>query len=103
MPGALALLHHRTRLLVLLLVLSSAIRIAHFSEIADSPVASLHGWDQSDMGFFHEWGRQLAAGDWLTSTSLHPLHAWHVEVARQYFELRPGLRDELKAAIESGA
>ncbi|MDH5509359.1 MAG: glycosyltransferase family 39 protein [Nitrospinota bacterium] len=43
----------------------------------------------SDMFFFDQWGRELANGDWLTDQQLHPMHLWHMALAKRYFALRP--------------
>jgi 4-amino-4-deoxy-L-arabinose transferase-like glycosyltransferase len=69
--------------------LSIAIRLVYFSQAGHGALLALNSWDQSDMAFFDQWGRVVAAGDWLTDRPLHPQHAWHREIARLYFESHP--------------
>jgi len=58
-------------------MLSMLVRVVYFVELAPTPVASLHLYDQNDMNFFDQWAKVVASGDWLTDRSLHPLHTWH--------------------------
>ena len=50
---------------LLLLSLSAAARVACYRQLLDSPLAYQHRWDQSDMHFYDQWARDIAAGDWM--------------------------------------
>ena len=75
--------------LVALLALAVATRAVYFREIAASPLVDLHRWQESDMYFFDQWARHLAAGDWLQRVSLHPLLDWHRSLVEHWLALHP--------------
>ena len=39
--------------------------------------------------------RDLAADDWLQDRALHPLHGWHLDMARAYLSQHPGAADSI--------
>ena len=47
----------------LVVVVAVAIRVATYLDVADSAALHTHAWGQSDMHFFHSWGRDVAAGE----------------------------------------
>jgi 4-amino-4-deoxy-L-arabinose transferase-like glycosyltransferase len=86
----------RIGVVILLAAAAVLFRVAYFLEINGGPCSAWHRWDQSDLHFFDQWGRQIAGGDWLSKGTLHPFHEWHARVARTYFEARPGEEEELR-------
>lgn len=60
-------------------------RVAYFAQIDGGPCSQWQRWEDGDPNFFDQWGRRIAAGDWLTDGSFHPLHVWHKRVAWEYF------------------
>jgi len=81
-----ALLARNRRWIILgIILLSVAIRVAYFVELPDSPYNGSARFANTDMQFFDHWGREIAAGDWLGARPLHPLHNWHRQVASIYF------------------
>jgi 4-amino-4-deoxy-L-arabinose transferase-like glycosyltransferase len=60
-------------ILVLILLLAGASRTAWLLDLRDHPATTTHGWEASDMHFFHHWAGLIAGGDWLTDRVLHPL------------------------------
>lgn len=91
---------HRPGVLVAIVAVAALMRIGYFVEVSGGPLRVQHEAAESDMNFFHEWGRRLASGDWLTREPYHPLHAWHHGVAEAYFRERPEAETEL---IRAGA
>ena len=73
--------------------------MASLVELSATPLARMEQWRESDMHVYDEWGRAIAAGDWLSATVRVPMHSWHRGVAHQYFEDHP----EVRAAIEREA
>jgi 4-amino-4-deoxy-L-arabinose transferase-like glycosyltransferase len=59
------------------------------------------------MHYYDRWGRQLAAGDWLSRGIEVPMHPWHLEVARQHLAPRgvaspdPGMADNIDPGVAS--
>ncbi|HTF57080.1 MAG TPA: glycosyltransferase family 39 protein, partial [Planctomycetota bacterium] len=84
---------------VVILLAAAAIlfRVAYFIELNGGPCSAWHCWDQSDLHFFDQWGRQIAGGDWLSKGTLHPFHEWHGRVAKAYFESHPGEEERSRA------
>ena len=85
----------RGLVLAILLALSTLVRVVYFVQLSAGPYVHQHLWDQSDMHFFDEWGRRLAAGDWTGARPLHPHHGWQLDLARAELAARP----ELAAAL----
>jgi 4-amino-4-deoxy-L-arabinose transferase-like glycosyltransferase len=80
----------RRRGVLLLLVLAAALfRVVYFVQLTSGPCSAWHEWDQSDLHFFHQWGRSIADGDWLSRDAGHPHHGWHGQVARRHFQNHP--------------
>jgi len=73
----------------MVVLLSLMSRIIYFTQLNNTPCLVQHRWPQSDMNFFDQWARQIAAGDILSEHVGHPLHNWHQDVARQYWHLYP--------------
>ncbi|HET8645988.1 MAG TPA: glycosyltransferase family 39 protein, partial [Vicinamibacteria bacterium] len=66
-------------LLASVLAVGALVRAAYWAQVADGPLLHFHAWEQSDMHFFHEWGKRIAGGDLLAAP--RPYHRWHGEVA----------------------
>lgn len=73
-------------------------RVVYFAQIDGGPCSQWHRWEDGDPNFFDQWGRRLAAGDWMTDGSFHPLHGWHKRVAWEHFARHRTEEAELKAA-----
>lgn len=41
------------------------------------------------MHYFDAWGRQIAAGDWLSKSVAVPMHGWHVNLATEHLNRHP--------------
>lgn len=82
-----------------MVALAAVLRIVHAVQLAGTPVVELHRWTESDMSFFHAWGRRLAAGDWLGREPFHPLHGWHRDIAREHLATHRGVRAELAGEV----
>jgi 4-amino-4-deoxy-L-arabinose transferase-like glycosyltransferase len=77
-------------LLAAVLALAGGVRAANWAQVRDGSILYFHTWDQSDMHFFHEWGRRIAEGDLLSAP--RPYHRWHGEVALEvHRRQRPGV------------
>ncbi|MDH5510567.1 MAG: glycosyltransferase family 39 protein, partial [Nitrospinota bacterium] len=74
---------------IALVIAAVLLRALLFVEASDSPLMATHTNKQSDMFFFDHWGKEVAAGDWLTDQALHPMHFWHIDLAKRYFDMRP--------------
>ncbi len=70
-------------------LLSTAVNTVYFQQAKDTPLQSMHRWESSDMEFFDQSARYIAAGHWLCDTVLHPYHEWHNEFAKQHFAQYP--------------
>ena len=81
-----------------IVVVSVAIRIIYFVQLAPTPFLHLERWAQSDMHYYDAWARQIADGDWLSRTVPMPMHRWHHEVAQQFFADHPDERAAFDAA-----
>jgi Dolichyl-phosphate-mannose-protein mannosyltransferase len=69
---------------VAIAVLAVGLRVVYFVQLVPTPFAKLHQAPETDMHYYSDWGRQIAAGDWLSSTVAVPSHRWHRQVARIY-------------------
>ncbi|MDH5638186.1 MAG: glycosyltransferase family 39 protein [Nitrospinota bacterium] len=76
---------------IALVIAATLLRVILFVEANDSPLMASHTNKQSDMSFFDHWAKEVAAGDWLTDQALHPMHFWHIDLAKKYFALRPDM------------
>jgi hypothetical protein len=76
-------------ILVGLVAFSIAFRVAYVAQIDGGPCSQWHRWEDGDPNFFDQWGRRIAAGDWIGDGSFHPMHGWHKRVAREYFIRQP--------------
>jgi 4-amino-4-deoxy-L-arabinose transferase-like glycosyltransferase len=83
-PNVPALVRWRPAILLSLIVVSAAIRIAYFRELDATPFMHLERWRQSDMHYYDDWARRIAAGDWRSASVAVPIHAWHHAVADAY-------------------
>lgn len=65
-------------MLLLLVVIGAALRLAHVQVVADSAMARYHlTFAESDMHMFDQWARHiLDTGDLLGRATYHPLYAW---------------------------
>jgi 4-amino-4-deoxy-L-arabinose transferase-like glycosyltransferase len=70
-------------------LLSVILHTIFFLQAKDTPLKSMHQWGNSDMSFFDQSARRIAAGDWLCDAALHPYHDWHNEFAGDYFKEYP--------------
>ncbi|MCP4594842.1 MAG: glycosyltransferase family 39 protein [bacterium] len=93
------LVRHRARTLLLIVVLSMTVRVIYFAQLSAGPCIRMHGFTQSDMAFFDEWARTVAAGDWLTDRDMHPQHQWHDLIAELHFVTHPEERAALEHAL----
>ncbi len=66
-------------LLAAVLALAAAVRLVNWLQVKDGSILQFHLWEQSDMSFYHEWGKRIADGDLLGAP--RPYHRWHGEVA----------------------
>jgi len=82
--------------LAVVVAISLLARVAYFVELSGGPLMVEHHWDQSDMCYFDGWARGIVAGDWLSRNVTPPLHAWHHEVAEDYFRRHPEELDRLR-------
>jgi 4-amino-4-deoxy-L-arabinose transferase-like glycosyltransferase len=82
----------RRFILAVLAAASIAIRLLTWAQLSDTPCVHAHEWSQTDMHFFDEWARAIAAGDWLSNAEYHPLMEWQKDVAKQWFGENPGER-----------
>ncbi len=82
--GLLIEVHWRATL-VGLAGLTLLLRLIYALEVRGTPIPELWRGSQTDMSFFVDWARSVAAGDWLTNQDMHPYFGW---------EERVGTRDE---------
>jgi hypothetical protein len=66
------------------LVVALALRIGLLVEFPGFPYSESHKSTDLDMHFFNLWADEIADGDLLTDTILHPYHTWHDVVARAH-------------------
>jgi dolichyl-phosphate-mannose-protein mannosyltransferase len=71
-------------LLGVVLAAGTGVRAVNWMQVADGSILYFHLWEQSDMNFFHEWARRIAAGDLVSAP--RPYHRWHGEVAQEVFQ-----------------
>lgn len=84
--------------LSLLLLLAGGLRVAHWQSLRHTSCFESWRHQQMDMEFFHRWARDIAAGDLLGREPKHPLHFWHLQVAKSLFEQDPTLLSEADRA-----
>lgn len=91
------------RLYIVLAVVSVSLGLRGLCllELRASPFFALHGWDHSDMNYFHSWARTIAAGDIWSQTVRPPLHEWHREIAADYAAAFPREWAKLTGAAPS--
>jgi 4-amino-4-deoxy-L-arabinose transferase-like glycosyltransferase len=70
-------------------LVSAAINTMLFQQVKDTPWQSLHKLENCDMAFFDLSAREIAGGNWLCDTVLHPYHDWHNTLAKNYFAEYP--------------
>jgi 4-amino-4-deoxy-L-arabinose transferase-like glycosyltransferase len=70
-------------------LVSMAINTTLFQQVKDTPWQSMHKLGNSDMAFFDLSAREIAGGNWLCDTVLHPYHDWHDMLAKNYFAAYP--------------
>jgi 4-amino-4-deoxy-L-arabinose transferase-like glycosyltransferase len=85
-------------MLWVLVAASIALRVIYYGQVNGTPFLHMERWAQTDMHYYDGWARQIAAGDWLSSSVPMPMHRWHHEVAQAYFaqhaDVRAGLERE---------
>lgn len=84
-----------------LFVLSLALSAVYYAQSWKGPITSVYKWENSDMAFFDTWAKHIAAGDWLVDTMLHPYHAWHSDLAVEYFKQYPEIEAKYVAQTDS--
>ena len=89
----------RRRVLLGIAVVALVLRGFCFLELLNSPLVSLHEWDQTDMNTFHRWAQTIAGGDVWSKTVQPPLHRWHREIAADYARIFPDRWAELCAEV----
>ncbi len=74
----------RRRVVLGLVLLALAARLAHLAFLRDEPFLHFHrGFTNSDMYIFDQWAQRIAAGDWLGRAVYHPLARWQLAAAPQ--------------------
>jgi 4-amino-4-deoxy-L-arabinose transferase-like glycosyltransferase len=97
------LVRHRLAVLGLLIAVSVVTRVVFFVQLNATPFIQMHQWRQTDMHYYDGWARQIASGDWLSSSVRLPMHRWHREVAARYFTEHPDAKRNLEQeAARSG-
>lgn len=77
-------------LLAAVLAAGVAVRLVNWMQVADGSILHFHMWEESDMHFFHQWGKRIAEGDLLGAP--RPYHRWHGEVALEvHARQQPGV------------
>jgi len=79
----------RTFVALALVLAALALRLIVYFELAGGPCLVQQRWVESDMHFFDEWAKGLAAGDWLNRAAPHPTLDWHRAIAERYFREYP--------------
>jgi Dolichyl-phosphate-mannose-protein mannosyltransferase len=79
----------------LLVAASIALRAASLLQLETTPFLHMERWAQTDMHYYDDWARRIAAGDWWSWTVPMPMHRWHREVAQLYFAEHPDVRAQL--------
>jgi len=87
---------HRLAVILAIVAASVCFRTVYFLQLSRGPCLWQHGWQQSDMNFFDAWARQIASGDWLTDSALHPMPRWAMEIAERDFHDFPEEARELE-------
>jgi 4-amino-4-deoxy-L-arabinose transferase-like glycosyltransferase len=82
------LARQRVWIVLLILIVSVALRVVYFAELNSGPCIWQHRVSTTDMAFFDQWARTIVGGDWLTARPLHPHQEWNEYVAQAYFRLR---------------
>jgi 4-amino-4-deoxy-L-arabinose transferase-like glycosyltransferase len=78
------LARYRRWILCAVVGLAALIRITYLLQLGATPLLNLHGWQQSDMHYFDDWARDIAAGDYLSRSIGVPMHRWHRETATHH-------------------
>src|SRR5512140_196800 len=68
---------HKRIVLLTLVLLSALFRGVYFAELNAGPCIRLHQWEQTDMSYFHTWGKAIAEGDVLSESVGVSMHTWH--------------------------
>jgi 4-amino-4-deoxy-L-arabinose transferase-like glycosyltransferase len=89
--------HHRIAIVLVIVAVSAAFRGVYFYQLSRGPCLWQHRWQETDMSFFDAWATGIAAGDWLTDRSLHPIHLWTTALAERYFREYPEEAQQLEA------
>ena len=87
---------HRRLVVATLIALSIVLRVIYFTQLSATPFVDLHRWRQTDMNYYDDWARRIAAGDWRSVSVGVPMHRWHREIAQEYFAKHPDRRAELE-------
>lgn len=80
---------HRRKVLAIVVVVASLLRVVAFCEFQRSPVMGTHEYSQMDTLFFHRWAQRIAWEDALGKVPVHPVHLWHLQVAAEYHDRHP--------------
>jgi 4-amino-4-deoxy-L-arabinose transferase-like glycosyltransferase len=97
------LARHPRIVVAALIAVCAAVRVTCFVQLNSTPLVEAQKWQQTDMHYYDEWARAIAAGDWLSATVHVPMHRWHHDVARRYFDSHPETRAALERDPTSGA
>ncbi len=95
--------NHRIAIVLAIVAVSAALRGVYFYQLSRGPCLWQHRWQESDMSFFDAWATGIAAGDWLTNRSLHPIHLWTTALAERYFREYPEEAEQLEAEARGTA
>jgi len=80
---------HRWPAIILIIVLSVALRITYFVQIQGTVLINQHKWEESDMFVFDQWADSIAAGDVLSQRYVQPEHSWMKAISRVFFRDHP--------------
>jgi hypothetical protein len=81
----------------IVLALSILVRVAYVVELWNTPGAVQHTWEESDLWWNDQWGRALAAGDWVMDRRFHPYLRWQQELATEAVTRHPEVAERLRA------
>jgi 4-amino-4-deoxy-L-arabinose transferase-like glycosyltransferase len=93
-------IHRHPRTVLAVLVATSIVaRLTYFFQLDGTPFARMHEWRQTDMHYYDGWAKQIAGGDWKSTSVRVPMHRWHREVAERYLTQHPGAQPSLERAV----
>lgn len=85
--------------LAILIALWAIPRIRYASEVEAAGLEIFNKWEQADSRFFLDWSDKIANGDVLGRTPNHPLHEWHITLAKKWSADNPEQVSELRKEL----